>query len=253
MLSGKTALITGGVGDMGLEMAIALGRAGASVVLWDIIEAAKVDARLQRVRAEEISVIYQRVDVQDRLAIDRALEETGEIDIACVNAGIVEAAPFLEIEATSWQRQLDINLTGAFNVAQAIARIMVARQIQGRFIFTSTWVAQIPWPEIAAYTVSKAGLNMLMKQIARELAPYGIRANAVAPGIVNAGLAARQLREDPAYAARASKVIPLGEPGTPVEIAQAVLYLASPQTAYMTGSVLTLDGGCSLFQFQPEG
>ncbi|RPJ02546.1 MAG: SDR family oxidoreductase [Chloroflexi bacterium] len=90
---------------------------------------------------------------------------------------------------------------------------------------------------------------MLMKQMARELAVYGIRANAVAPGIVQAGLGGRQLKEEPQYAARVAKVIPLGEPGTPVEIAQAVVYLAGPQTAYMTGSVLTIDGGCSLFQF----
>ena len=90
---------------------------------------------------------------------------------------------------------------------------------------------------------------MLVKQMARELAVHGILVNAVAPGIVDAGLAGRQLREEPQYAARVAKVIPLIEPGTPAEIAAAVVYLASPQTAYMTGSILTLDGGCSLFQF----
>ena len=90
---------------------------------------------------------------------------------------------------------------------------------------------------------------MLMKQMARELATYGIRVNAIAPGIVKAGLAGKQLLEEPQYAARVAKVIPLGEPGTPVEIAQAVVYLAGPHTEYMTGSTLLLDGGCSLFQF----
>jgi NAD(P)-dependent dehydrogenase (short-subunit alcohol dehydrogenase family) len=90
---------------------------------------------------------------------------------------------------------------------------------------------------------------MLTKQMARELATYGIRVNAVAPGIVKAGLAGKQLAEEPQYAARVAKVIPLGEPGTPVEIAGAVVYLAGPATEYMTGSILTLDGGCSLFQF----
>ena len=90
---------------------------------------------------------------------------------------------------------------------------------------------------------------MLVKQMARELAAHGILVNAVAPGIVDAGLAGRQLREEPQYAARVAKVIPLVEPGSPEEIAAAVVYLASPQTAYMTGSILTLDGGCSLFQF----
>jgi NAD(P)-dependent dehydrogenase (short-subunit alcohol dehydrogenase family) len=157
--------------------------------------------------------------------------------------------PFLEITQESWQRQIDINLTGAFNVAQAVARKMVVAKTGGVVIFTSSWVAEIPWPEITAYAASKAGLNMLMKQMARELAPYGVRANAIAPGIVRAGMGGRQLREEPQYAARVAKVIPLGEPGTPVEIAQAVVYLAGPQAAYMTGSILLLDGGCSLFQF----
>lgn len=253
MLSNKTALITGGVGDMGREMALHLAQAGANIVLWDIVTQAQAQPRLETIRAAGTNVLYQEVDVCNRPAVDHALEDIlqqfPQIDIACVNAGIVQSAPFLDLSPAVWQRHLDINLTGAFHVAQAVARTMVATQTAGRLIFTSTWVARIPWPEITAYTVSKAGLEMLMKQAARELAPHGIRANAIAPGIVNAGLAGRQLREDSDYAARASKVIPLGTPGTPVEIAQAVLYLASPQAAYMTGSVLTLDGGCSLFQF----
>ena len=171
------------------------------------------------------------------------------LDIVCSNAGIVEAQPFLELSGDNWQNHLDINLTGCFNVCQSAARKMVAAGTKGRLILTSSWVGSIPWPEITAYTVSKAGVNMLVKQMARELAAHGILANAVAPGIVDAGLAGRQLREEPQYAARVAKVIPLVEPGSPEEIAAAVVYLASPQTAYMTGSILTLDGGCSLFQF----
>ena len=162
---------------------------------------------------------------------------------------VVEAKPFLEIPQDNWQHHVDVNLTGTFNVGQATARQMVKAGTQGRIIVTSSWVADIPWPENTAYNTTKAGVNMLMKQMARELAQYGIRVNAVAPGIVKAGLAGKQLRDEPQYAARVSKVIPLGEPGTPTEIAQAVVYLAGPMTAYMTGSVLLLDGGCSLFQF----
>ena len=134
-------------------------------------------------------------------------------------------------------------------MGQAAARKMVTSGTQGRIIFTSSWVARIPWPEIAAYTASKAGVDMLTKNMARELATHGILVNAVAPGIVAAGLAGRQMREEPQYAARAAKVIPMGQPGSPEDIAEAVVYLAGPATSYMTGSVLTLDGGCSLFQF----
>lgn len=253
MLSGKIALVTGGIGDLGNEMALHLTQAGASVVIWDIVGESDAKKRLERVANGGEVPLYQRVDVSQRMVVDAAIEEIveklGGLDIVCSNAGIVDAAPFLEITQENWQRHQDINLTGCFNVGQAAARKMVEMKTQGRIIFTSSWVGSIPWPEITAYTVTKSGVNMLMKQMARELAVYGIRVNAVAPGIVRAGLAGRQLQEEPQYASRVAKVIPLGDPGTPVEIAQAVVYLASPQTQYMTGTILLLDGGCSLFQF----
>ncbi len=249
MLTGKTAIVTGGAGDLGNAMARHLAHNGAHVVIWDIVPQVEAAAAIKRVRAHDPGVEYAEVDVRDRAAVDRAIADLPQLDIVCSNAGIVDAQPFLEISAENWRKHLDINLTGCFNVCQAAARRMVAEGNQGRIIMTSSWVAEIPWPEITAYTVSKAGVNMLVKQMARELAPQGIRVNAVAPGIVNAGLAGRQLREEPQYAARVAKAIPLGEPGRPEEIAEAVVYLASPQTAYMTGSILTLDGGCSLFQF----
>jgi NAD(P)-dependent dehydrogenase (short-subunit alcohol dehydrogenase family) len=253
VLEGKIALVTGGAGDLGNEMALHLAQAGASVVIWDVKPEATAKQRIERVRVTGQPVEYAQVDIRDRAAVDRAMDDIfarfGALDIVCANAGIVDSAPFLEITQQNWQNHLDVNLTGSFNVGQAAALRMVAQKIQGRIIFTSSWVGEIPWPEITAYTVSKAGVNMLVKQMARELAIHGIRVNAVAPGIVRAGLAGKQLAEEPQYAARVAKVIPLGDPGTPVEIAQAVVYLASPQTAYMTGTILLLDGGCSLFQF----
>ena len=249
MLQGKTAIVTGAAGDLGSAMARQLAENGAHVVMWDIAPRATAAEAIERVRAYDAEVDYAEVDVRDRDAVDDAIAGLRQLDIVCSNAGIVEAQPFLELSQSNWQNHLDINLTGCFNVCQAAARKMVARGAKGRIILTSSWVGSIPWPEITAYTVSKAGVNMLVKQMARELAAHGILVNAVAPGIVDAGLAGRQLREEPQYAARVAKVIPLVEPGSPEEIAAAVVYLASPQTAYMTGSILTLDGGCSLFQF----
>jgi NAD(P)-dependent dehydrogenase (short-subunit alcohol dehydrogenase family) len=249
ILNNQVALVTGAAGDLGNAMAVHLAQAGASVVMWDIQPELAAQERIRAVQAAGKVLVYQSVDVRDRAVVDAAIAELKQLDIVCSNAGIVAAQPFLEITQENWQNHLDINLTGCFNVCQAAARKMVAAQTQGRIILTSSWVGSIPWPEITAYTVSKAGVNMLTKQMARELAVYGIRVNAIAPGIVQAGLAGRQLREEPQYAARVAKVIPLGNPGTPNEIAEAVVYLASPQTAYMTGTILTLDGGCSLFQF----
>jgi NAD(P)-dependent dehydrogenase (short-subunit alcohol dehydrogenase family) len=253
LLSGKVAVITGGAGDLGNAMALHLAQEGAAVSLWDIKPTPEAAAQLDRIKAVTPHVDYHQVDIRDRMAVDAAfnavIDHFGGLDIVCANAGIVEAAPFLEITPESWTRHIEINLTGSFHVGQQAARLMARQGRGGRIIFTSTWVSAIPWPEITAYTASKGGLNMLMKQMARELAPHKILVNAVAPGIVKAGLAGRQLVEEPQYAARVAKVIPLGEPGTPEEIARAVVYLAGPHTAYMTGSILTLDGGCSLFQF----
>ena len=243
-LSGKQALVTGVAGDLGRAMAAALAARGARVAGWDILAPTELPRSLK-----DGNIEYARVDVRERAAVDAAISGLPSLDIVCSNAGMVRAQPFLELSVENWQEHLDINLTGCFHVAQAAARHMVAASIPGRIIFTTSWVGAIPWPEITPYSVSKAGLNMLMKQMARELAVYGIRVNAIAPGIVNAGLAGRQLREEPQYAARVRRVIPLGAPGQPEEIAEAACYLASAETAYMTGSILTLDGGCSLFQF----
>jgi NAD(P)-dependent dehydrogenase (short-subunit alcohol dehydrogenase family) len=252
MLMNQVALVTGAAGDLGHAMALHLAQAGASVVMWDIQPEVAAQARIEAVQSTGKLLYYAQVDVRDRATVDAAIANLGKLDIVCSNAGIVEAQPFLEISQEKWQNHLDINLTGCFNVCQSAARKMVTDKTQGRIILTSSWVGSIPWPEITAYTVSKAGVNMLTKQMARELARYGIRVNAIAPGIVKAGLAGRQLREEPQYAARVAKVIPLGDPGTPAEIAEAVVYLASPQTTYMTGTILTLDGGCSLFQFDAD-
>jgi NAD(P)-dependent dehydrogenase (short-subunit alcohol dehydrogenase family) len=124
---------------------------------------------------------------------------------------------------------------------------MLADQIKGHLIFTTSWVATTPWPEIAPYSASKAAMNQLMRSFARELAPQGIRANCIAPGIVAAGMAKRQWDTDPAYHARASKAIPLGFMQPLESVVNGFLFLCSPAADYMTGSVLLMDGGCSLY------
>ena len=168
MLQGKTALVTGAAGDLGNAMARQLAEEGAHVALWDIVPRAEAADSLKRVRAHDPAAEYAEVDVRDRDAVDIAIAALSRLDIVCSNAGIVEAQPFLELSQDNWQNHLDINLTGCFNVCQAAARLMVATGTAGRIILTSSWVGSIPWPEIAAYTVSKAGVNMLVKQMARE-------------------------------------------------------------------------------------
>jgi NAD(P)-dependent dehydrogenase (short-subunit alcohol dehydrogenase family) len=247
-LAGLGIAVTGAAGDIGSAIAYELARRGASVTLIDRVPEHEAAASLARVR-EAGAASYRQADVTDRTSVDEVLAAIDSLDIAIGNAGIVESAPFLEVTEGQWQRQLEINLTGCFNVGQSAARLMAARSHPGRIIFTGSWVGDIPWPEISAYSVSKAGVRMLARSMARELAPLGIRVNVVAPGIVSAGLAKHQLEPDPAYARRVSVVIPLGELGTAEQVAQATAFLCSPEASYMTGSVLLVDGGCSLFQF----
>jgi NAD(P)-dependent dehydrogenase (short-subunit alcohol dehydrogenase family) len=229
-------------------MALELAGRGAHVTMLDRVSEAEASERVAAVAAAG-SCSYRQVDVTDRAGVDAALGSVEPLDVAIGNAGIVDAAPFLEVTQAQWQTHLDVNVTGCFNVGQAAARLMVQRGTRGQIIFTGSWVGEIPWPEISAYSVSKAGVRMLARSMARELAGSGIRVNVVAPGIVMAGMARRQYETDPDYARRAAIVIPLGEFGTAEQIAKATAFLCSADADYMTGSVLLVDGGASLFRF----
>jgi NAD(P)-dependent dehydrogenase (short-subunit alcohol dehydrogenase family) len=248
-LHGLGVAITGGAGDIGAAMGAELSSLGASVTLIDVKTPEEAEPWLERARGDEGAVRYARADVSDRNALEGTLAGVDPLDVAIGNAGIVDSAPFLEITGQQWQRHLDINLTGCFYLGQAAARLMVERGRGGRIIFTGSWVQEVPWPEITAYSVSKAGIRMLARQMARELAPHEILVNVIAPGIVKAGLAKWQMENEPQYARRVRHVIPLGEPQTAEQVAKATVFLCSEGANYMTGSTLLVDGGCSLFQF----
>lgn len=247
-LEGLGVVITGGAGDIGVAMGKELCRRGATVTLIDRKARAEAEQWIQRAHPYA-AMAYVQADVRDRAAMDAALAAVDPLDVAIGNAGIVDAAPFLDITEQQWRDHLDINLTGCFHLGQAAARLMVERGRPGRIIFTGSWVQEVPWPEIAAYSASKAGLRMLARSMARELAPKRILVNVIAPGIVDAGLARRQMETEPQYRRRIQHVIPLGRPQTAEEVAKATAFLCSDAANYMTGAVLLMDGGCSLFQF----
>ena len=247
-IEGLNIAITGGAGDIGSAMGAELTRLGAKVTLIDRKSESEAEPWLARVR-EQGDIAYVQADVCDRAKIDAVLAAIEPLDVVIANQAIGHGIPFLEITPEQWQEHLDVNLTGCFNVGQAAARLMVERGTTGRIIFTGTWVQEVPWPEIAAYSATKAGVRMLAKSMARELAAHKILVNVVAPGIVYAGLAKHQMETEPQYARRVRHVIPLGDLQTAEQVAKAAAFLCSTGADYMTGAVLLVDGGLSLFQF----
>lgn len=249
--SKSLAVVTGGLGDIGSEIAIRLVEDGFRVIALDVGSDEDIRDRAEKINARSSAPITAvKADQRDPAQMQKVLGDLPRLDLVVVSAATVQAQPFLEIDKEAWDRQIDINLTGSFVTAQAAGRIMAESGTRGHILFVSSWVASRPWPEITSYSVSKAGVDQLMRQVALELAPLGIRANAIAPGIVKAGLAKHQLETEPAYAARVATAIPLGELQTATDIANAVSFMASPGASTMTGTVLTVDGGCTLGQIR---
>jgi NAD(P)-dependent dehydrogenase (short-subunit alcohol dehydrogenase family) len=243
------AVVTGGAGDIGQAISRALALSGFRIVLADLVDMDHGTALAKTIiDTAGNGASYVRCDHTKPGDVETLFAGNEDIALLVAAAGTVVAQPFLSIDLDSWKKQIDVNLTGSFIVAQKAAQHMAERETRGHVIFISSWVASNPWPEITAYTASKAGLDQLMRQMALELAPRGIRANAVAPGIVLAGLAKHQLETEPEYARRVESAIPLGSLQTAEDIASAVAFLASVGASTMTGSVITVDAGCSLGQ-----
>lgn len=252
-LGRKHIVVTGGSGDIGRAMALEFVDRAARVTIFDIrppVASRTSESDPLGDAIDRGAIGFEVVDVCDRAAVSAALARIEPFDVVIGNAGISDSAPFLEITDAQWRRHLDVNLTGNFILGQEAARLMVERETAGHIVFTGSWVQEVPWPEIAAYSASKAGLAMLMKTMALELAGYGIRVNAVAPGIVAAGMAKHQMEHEPQYAQRVASIVPLGRMQTVEDVASATAFLCSDDAAYMTGATLLVDGGCSLFKYE---
>lgn len=250
-LSGKTILITGGAGAIGQVVVATLARAGARVAVNDVLSKAEGDLALSAAGVPADRVAYFGADAGDADAVETIFDQVTAYwampDVVCCHAGMVDAFPVDQYPLDRFDTLMHVNVRAAFVVAQAAARRWKQARQPGHLIFTTSWVQDVPWPEITPYTASKASMKALMRGFARELAADGIRANAIAPGIVGVGLAKRQWDTDPSYRARAQKAIPLGYMQPPESVANAFLFLCSDLASYMTGSVLLVDGGCSLY------
>jgi NAD(P)-dependent dehydrogenase (short-subunit alcohol dehydrogenase family) len=250
-LSGQHIVITGGVGALGVAIVKALADHGATVTVNDIVDE---DQGLKRLSAGGVkldAVQYVPADVTREDEVARLLAvakaKFGVIHTALCHVGMVESMPITEVTADVWERTMNVNVKSAFLLGKLASLDMIANGIQGHLVFTVSWVADVPWPGIAPYIASKAAMKQLMRSFARELADQGIRANAMAPGIVGAGMAKKQWDTEPDYRARAQKAIPLGFMQPLESVANGFVFLCSDAAAYMTGSVLLMDGGCSLY------
>ena len=232
-LAGKRVVVTGGTSGIGEATSRRFLEEGARVVALALgeDEVATAAARIPGVEA-------MRCDVADRGAVDAAFAAIGDVDVLIANAGISIRKPFLEIDPDDWQRVLDVNLTGVFHCAQVAARGMSGRG--GVILMTASTNGLTGHENYADYNASKAGVILLARTMARELAP-AVRVNAVCPGYVLTPM--QEAEYTPAMLAQVNAAIPLGRHAAPDEIAALYAFLASDEGAYFTGAVISIDGG----------
>jgi gluconate 5-dehydrogenase len=243
-LAGRRALITGSGQGLGLQFARGLAAAGASVVLNDVNEV-RLDAAVKLLRAEGATAdglvfnVARADEVQAAVASHEA--NRGAIDILVNNAGIHRYASLDAMTLVQWQEVIDVNLTGAFLVAQSVARGMTARR-QGKIINICSLMSEASRPTTANYTAAKGGLKLLTKAMAVEWGRYGVQANGIGPGYILTDLT-RHLAEKPEFDAWVRQKTPAGRWGTPADLIGAVVFLASTASDFVNGHVLYVDGG----------
>jgi NAD(P)-dependent dehydrogenase (short-subunit alcohol dehydrogenase family) len=246
-LGNKVAVVTGGRRGIGRSIALAFARAGADVAVCDAVVE---DGKLGEV-AEEIKAVGRRslgckVDVSKRNEVDAMVEAAlatfGRIDILANCAGVwTPGQTLLECTEETWDRVMEPNLKGTFFCCAAVGREMV-RQKAGNIINLSSQAGLNPVTAVGAYSISKAGIIMLTRQLALELAGHGVRVNALAPGIVKTDFT-RGVWSDPDAGRAMAAMIPVGRMAEPDEIAWPAVFLASDESSYITGAVINVDGG----------
>jgi NAD(P)-dependent dehydrogenase (short-subunit alcohol dehydrogenase family) len=233
----KGMVVTGAAGGIGRAIAERASAAGYRVGVLDL------HAEPTRAAAAAIAHAVPLVaNVSDEAQVEAALGAFGTCDVWVGNAGIVRFGPLAELALADFRAAVDVNLVGTFVGARAAAKRMIARGQGGAIVNITSMNGVVAGPTSGAYAATKAGVALLTQQMALEWGRFGIRANSVAPGLIDAGMSARILADPAVRRARAEK-IPLGRLGTGDDIARAVLFLASDEAAYVTGQNLLVDGG----------
>lgn len=239
----RVVMITGGAHGIGQGIAQAFANAGARVIIADRQGDAAERTANSIASGTGAELLAVAVDVRDAAAVTAAVAQTLDrferIDVLVNNAGIYPNTPVVEMDEAEWDAVFDINVKGMFLVSQAVARAMIARGKGGKIVNISSGAAESGRVGAAHYCASKAAVNMFTRVLALELAPYEIAVNAVGPGLIEVpGWSLTQEYVDALVAST-----PMGRIGQPEDVAQAVLYLASPNATYITGTTLYVDGG----------
>ena len=242
ILKGKKAIVTGGGRGIGKTIALSLARAGADVAVLEMDQAA-ADQTAEEIAGIGAQSLAVSVDVSDfnqvQAEVNKILDLWERIDIVVNNAGITRDGLLMRMSENDWDAVLNVNLKGAFNLCRAVSRTMM-KQRSGSLINIASIIGMMGNAGQVNYAASKGGLISLTKSLAREMAPRGVRVNAVAPGFIATAMTDKipaELRE------KMIASIPLGRMGKPEDVARTVLFLASPDSGYITGQVLVVDGG----------
>lgn len=244
-LDGEVALITGGGTGLGHAMAVRFAEAGARVV----VAGRRAEPLQDTVAAIGDLARYEIHDVADtsaaRALIERIYSKEGKLSILINNAGSHVKKPVVEVSDDDWQQMMGVHLTGAFALSRAAAPRMLAAQ-HGSILYISSMAALIGLPLVAPYSAAKAGVVGLVRAMASEFGSQGVRVNGIAPGWIETDMARGALNGDPARREKILSRTPLKRFGTVEDVAYAALYLCSPAARFVTGTMLTVDGGASI-------
>jgi glucose 1-dehydrogenase len=257
VLSGQTALVTGANSGIGRSVAIALGEAGADVVVNYVTDPEAAEAVAENIRRHGRRAMAIQADVSREDEVEamfaQAVAELGTLHIVVCNAGLQRDAPFSQMTLQQWNTVIGVNLSGQFLCARAAVREFMRRGVDekvsvsaGKIIHMSSVHQMIPWAGHANYAASKGGVEMLMKSLAQEVAPLHIRVNAIAPGAIRTPINTAAWQTPEAYA-RLMTLVPYQRIGEPEDIGRAAVWLASDASDYVTGTSMFVDGGMTLF------
>jgi NAD(P)-dependent dehydrogenase (short-subunit alcohol dehydrogenase family) len=243
------ALVSGASRGIGRGIALALARSGFDVGIGyrsDLSAAEGVSEQVASLGQRSVTLGFDLSDPADcESMVEQCAARLGRLDVVVANAGRLVDVPFLDASQDDFAVQMDVNVRGTFFLAQAAARHMVARGTKGRIIVVTSDAAVRSYDLLSVYAMTKAACKMLVESAARELAAHGITVNAVAPGTTETDMN-RAALADPLQRDALLGSILLGRPGTPEDVAHAVVFLASPDAAFVTGATLAVDGGASI-------